>query len=428
MNKQEIKYIKVEHLNLWSENPRDPIDGNLSDFEIINRAINDDKKWNLQKLINDMGSYYDLSELPTVVLKNGKFIVYDGNRRIAILKYLHNENEYLEKGIQLSYKNVEELQKLKEIPCNLCDSSIALNNVERKHIDDGNWKPLERDYFLHIHRGKEKSDFLWFEEQTGLISQNLHLNQRFVKEEVLNNDNLKAIGFNFEPNKGFTSNYTEEQSKAIFNGIDKAIISKKISTRNNRGKLLEPLFESEPKLKDFVAPYDKSKKSYKLNSQIEPKENEVSTKTIRKTQVTKPNDILFGKTLELKKGKVNDIYRGIINIYEKNQNDLNVLPIIGMSLRLITEIAARVYFDEVNPEIAKNDQLYNDFLKVAKKEMILKQDLINYLSLTKEWLDSNEKLEGILAKYAHGSIPVTKDGILKNSFIIGEILEHFYKK
>ena len=44
MNKQEIKYIKVEHLNLWSENPRDPIDVNLSDFEIIERAINDDKK------------------------------------------------------------------------------------------------------------------------------------------------------------------------------------------------------------------------------------------------------------------------------------------------------------------------------------------------------------------------------------------------
>ena len=107
MIKQEIKYIKVEHLNLWSENPRDPIDGNLSDFEIINRAINDDKDWNLQKLIIDMGSYYDLSELPTVVLKNGKFIVYDGNRRIAILKYLQNENKYIEQGIQLNYKNVQ---------------------------------------------------------------------------------------------------------------------------------------------------------------------------------------------------------------------------------------------------------------------------------------------------------------------------------
>jgi hypothetical protein len=27
------------------------------------------------------------------------------------------------------------------------DIETALNNIERKHIDDGTWKPLERDYF-----------------------------------------------------------------------------------------------------------------------------------------------------------------------------------------------------------------------------------------------------------------------------------------
>jgi len=37
-----------------------------------------------------MGSHYDFSELPTVVFKNNKYIIYDGNRRIAVLKYLQN--------------------------------------------------------------------------------------------------------------------------------------------------------------------------------------------------------------------------------------------------------------------------------------------------------------------------------------------------
>lgn len=427
MNKQEIKHIKIEHLNLWNENPRDPIDGNLSDFEIIDRAINDDKKWNLQKLIIDMGSYYDLSELPTVVLKNGKFIVYDGNRRIAILKYLQNEKEYLKQGIQLKYKNVEELLSLKEIPCNLCDSSIALNNIERKHIDDGTWKPLERDYFLHIHRGEEKSNFLWFEEQTGLISQNHHLNQRFVKEEVLNNDNLKAIGFNFESNKGFISNYTEEQSKTIFNEIDKAISSKKISTRNNRGKLLEPLLENEPNLKDFVAPYNKNKKSYPLKVQVNPIENDELNKKPRKTQITKPIDLLFGGTLELKKGKVNDLYRAIVLIYENHKKEKTVLPIIGMSLRLLLEVGARVYYEN-DFETSKSDQIYKKFLKQAGQEMILKQDEINFFALTQGWLTKNSDIEGLLGKFAHGNLLTIEDDILESSKVIADIIKFYFGK
>src|SRR5690606_37970669 len=118
----------------------------------------------------------------------------------------------------------------------------------------------------------------------------------------------------------------------------------------------------------------------------------------------------------------------ILNIYEKNQNDATILPIIGMSMRLITEVAARVYFDKEDPEKSKKDQLYNDFLKVAKKEMSFIQEDKNYLSLTKDWFDSTNNLEAILAKYAHGNILVSKDGILKSSIIIGEILEHYFKK
>ena len=148
----------------------------------------------------------------------------------------------------------------------------------------------------------------------------------------------------------------------------------------------------------------------------------------KKTPISKEIEILFGKSLILKQGKVNDIYRAILNIYVKNQNDPTVLPIVGMSLRLITEVAARVYFDETDPERAKKDQLYNDFLKLAKKEMGLKQESKNYLSLTTDWLDGDNNLEGMLAKYAHGAIITSKDGILKNSFVIGEILEHYFKR
>ena len=60
--------------------------------------------------------------------------------------------------------------------------------------------------------------------------------------------------------------------------------------------------------------------------------------------------------------------------------------------------------------------------------MSLEKDSVNYLSLTSDWLDGGNNLEGMLAKYAHGNITVSKDGILKNSFIIGEILEYYFKR
>lgn len=428
MTKQEIKYIKLTDLNLWSENPREPIEGNYSDFEIISNAIdNKNEKWNLQKLILDMGSYYDISELPTVVLSNSKFIVYDGNRRIAILKYLQNEQEYLSKGFQLNYKNADDLLNLIEIPCNLCDSKTALNNIERKHINNGTWKSLERDYFLHIHRGNEKSDFLWLDEQTGIISRNKYLNQRFVKEEVLNNENLKKIGFNFEPNKGFTSNYTDEQTKEIFKQIEKVVIEKKISTRNNRGKLLEPLFENEPKLKEFVAPYNKAKKTYRLNSEIEPIQKEIPKTVSKKTPITKENEFIFGGTLELKKGKVNDLYRAIVTIHETHKKDKTVLPIIAMSLRLLLEVAARVHFkNEVDN--SNNDQIYKKFLKKARTEMEMIQETTNLFALTQGWLSKNTDIDGLLGKYAHANIGIIEGDIIKSSEVVGDIIKFYFKK
>ena len=84
---QEIKNIKIKDLVLWTENPRDPINSTAKDQDVVDRAVNDPlAKWELNKLAKEMGDYYDYSELPIVVYKNGKPIVYDGNRRVVLAK------------------------------------------------------------------------------------------------------------------------------------------------------------------------------------------------------------------------------------------------------------------------------------------------------------------------------------------------------
>lgn len=426
---QKIEILKVEDLNLWTENPRDPIEVNATDFQIISRALNDNnKKWKLQTLINGMGQHYDFSELPTVVNIDGKYIVYDGNRRIAVLKYLQNEELYkkLNGGIFFS-EEPKELRELTEIPCNLCNKETALKNVVRKHIGTGSWNELEKDYFQLTHLNKPKSHFVYLEEQTGIISSNPKLAQRFVKEEVLTIENLAEIGFHFKEGEGFVSNFDSEKTNAVLKAIVDLVDKEIISTRNNRKQLKEPLISNNPELKDIIKKYNPKEAENKLEIPIETKTVPLK-KNPRKTPKSKPVEIIFGKTLSLKVGKVNDLYRAICNVYESNINDNTILPILGMSLRLITEVGARLYFEEKNPEFAKKDQLYNEFLKQAKKEMTLKQEEINLLSLTKEWLDGNDNLEGILAKYAHGNLPVNKDSIIKHSQIIGEILEYYFKK
>lgn len=429
MRRQVIEYIEVSKLKLWSENPRDPIEIESTDFDIISKAISDDKKkWNLQKFISEMGLYYDLSELPTVVFENGKNIVYDGNRRIAILKYLQNKDLYNKLGGGLFFdEEPTELQNLTKIPCNICDKETALNNIERKHTNSGTWGILERDYFLYLHRGKEKSLFIQLDEQTGIISDNKKMNQRFVKEEMLTPKNLESIGFNYDLENGIKSNYSKSETDQILDIIVDLVESGTVKTRGNfRGKLKEPLIYKKPELKKVLKKYSSSKpKSILSKEKANP--NEVKTQP-RKTPITKPNETIFARTLELQNGKINDTYRAIDSIFKYGKNNVAILSIVGMSLRFLLDICAREYYQNRNPEKLKTDSLYADFIKVAKKEMELSKSNINYLSLTNDWLDSKNNLDGVLAKFAHGSIPVSKEGILEKSHIVGDIVEFYFKK
>ena len=85
--RQEILNIKLEDLVLWTENPRDPITPDSNDQDVANKALQDkDNKWNLSKLVAEMGDFYDFSEIPTVVMEKGKPVVYDGNRRVLLGK------------------------------------------------------------------------------------------------------------------------------------------------------------------------------------------------------------------------------------------------------------------------------------------------------------------------------------------------------
>jgi hypothetical protein len=338
---QEVKPIKIKDLVLWTENPRDPIDANAKDQDIVDRALGAEaSKWNLTKLARAMGKHYDFSELPTVVYHNEKPIVYDGNRRIILGKIKHG----LVKSSDFNVGIIPDVFP-EDIPCNVCVEQIALENVYRKHADSGSWDPLERDMFLHKFMGHPKSSFLLIEESTGLIGANKHLNKGFVKDEVFKKENLTKIGFRVEGENLLTV-HSNIEAKTILGDISKKVEDKVITTRESRGDILAVL---EPESKKIIKA-NIGRKLRHANLSFNERRDGQTKGVLRLTSRTKENGhILFGKKLLLKFGDVNDLYCDITKLYSYYEADLksekkNFSPafpgLIRMSLRLLCERAA----------------------------------------------------------------------------------------
>jgi hypothetical protein len=330
---QKIENIKIEDLVLWTENPRDPIDPKSSDQDIADNAWKDEhEKWNLIKLVKEMRGHYDFSELPTVVYHDGIPIVYDGNRRMIIAKLKHD---------LITLKDIDK-SKLpsipKIIPCNVCSKEIALQNIFRKHGDSGSWSPLERDIFIHKFLKEPKSTFLKIEEATGIISSNPHLNQVFVKDEIFTNEKLKEMGFEFNQDN-LECKHSEDEAKAILQDVSSKVASKIITTRKNRGQIIDVL---EKSTRDTI---ESNKKKSLKKIQITASSSATAPKKKQSARTKKKTPELFGGILYLKSGQVSDLYRDIVDLFNYYQQKKDMFSqyfpsLIRMSLRLLCEAAA----------------------------------------------------------------------------------------
>lgn len=348
MANQEVKNIKIKDLVLWTENPRDPIDETATDQDIVDIALTTrSSKWKLSKLAKEMGAYFDLSEIPTVVMHGDKPVVYDGNRRVILAK--------LKLGL-VSMKDVFDLPDFPdEIPCNVCTKDIAIKNIWRKHRNNKEWDWLERDIFLNNHMGEDKSSFLILEEQTGLISANSHLNQRFVKEEIFNDENLRKLGFSIVDGK-LNSKYNNDDASSILSDISNQVKNEKISTRNNRGKIVEVL---EPSSQALIG-QSKASALRRLDLTIKSNFAQNDTKKHRQAKRTQSNGHeFFGSKLYLKSGEVSNLYRDISDLYafyieNKSHLSQSFAGLIRMSLRLLWESASRSCNQETGKYIQAN--------------------------------------------------------------------------
>ena len=431
---QVVREIPLAKLHLWTENPRDPIDMGASDEDVIRRAIdNQSGNWNLDKMLVDIGGLYYFNELPTVVeLKHDEYVVYDGNRRVAVLKCIQDQNLYMAATSKLpTFVAPEALLQQTVLPCNVCDVETALDIVEKYHRGSGKWGKLQYEYFLHTHRGGQKGRLMLLDEATGgLVSENPNLNQEYVQQRLLTDRNLESIGFSVIDGELVTNHDSDEEAVGILEDIGRVMDQKLTNARKNPGQLRAALEEMDPEKYRDVKPFSSEGRS----RTVRPIARNSGRSSVKKVPIRrKGSGPLFGETIRPRGDQSNLIYAGIEHIYSEYKKDVNgrayLLPILGFSLRLFLETVAREYYLAQNPPVDKGDDALAVFHKDVIKPLLRKREesmMLNQDALTAQLIDRRDNLEAILNKWAHGTLDVDEEILLRESKIVAYIVKEVW--
>lgn len=450
---QKVEEIPLSQLRLWTENPRDPLDGDMTNEEIIAHALHDNKgRWNLRKLAKRMGNHYDLSELPTVVrIKEGdepRYRVYDGNRRV-ILALLQQEG-FPEEGDQFELPLVPA-----QLPCNVCDRDTALAHVLRKHAGSGTWGRYERDLFMHRYMNADKSVLVRLQELANAVTRWPELNKRYVKDEVLNDRHLREMGLDPEfEDYGVSS----EMMDKLLQSIATALREGRIDTRKNRNDpvsvlpqdLLDEIRqnrESHPagrkmrhaRSADGKTGRQPATEETSYSSRIgheDPQETALfpeqerseqggSTGSRRTRQAHRKSLAVFGGVLPLRPGAVNNIYRTLDELWNLNEqgklkNSQSFVAVFRMGLRLLAETATAEDIGGKDPDLSMYVDKYAAKAKKNLRHRADGKDVVTYLDSQSL---SPENMTRKLQNGAHGYTSTNiREQAIALSVLLGQML------
>lgn len=445
--KWKVERIAIKNLTLWDENARFSDQYfNLPEEELLKHFLA--PHFQIIKLAGEMGKDADLPQLEKLVVWRfgDRNIVLEGNRRAAAYKLIINPK--LTGGHEDKFADIAKkigITENFELECIVTDDlEQGYRFIERKHLNNNNEVSWGSNEIAHHkkRRGKAGEKELIRVGITKAVHKTNLANE--LKEAVLGPGYVTTFwrligqtpaqeffGFSFDDDKKLKIKDKDFENKLrviVWDVLKSGKYSGKLFSRLNNKEIsgyLQSIADQD---------YDRVSREIKEAESKKPKELVGQEKTtlasvlrLRKTPVTKDSSELFGRTLVLESGKVNDLYRALVDIYKKSQGNDAALPFLGMALRLLVEIAARVYYEKQGQgQKAKKDQIGETFLKEAKKQ--LKQQQKNDVSLTNEWLSDQRNFSAILDKYAHGNIIYKRADILKDSIIVADILEFYFGK
>lgn len=426
---------------MWTENPRDPVDASATDRDIILRAIdNESGNWKLDKMLSEIGDEYYYNEIPTVVETNNRYVVYDGNRRLAVIKCLRNPELYSIATNRLPiFSSSPALASLDSLPCNVCDLETALTIVERTHASSGRWGKLQYEQFLHVHRKAPKGRLMVLDEAGGgIVSRTPELNGEYVQQRLLSESSLNPVGLSIKNGKLFSS-LSEEESRHIIEDIAKVMKEGLSKARKNPGDLKAALIELDHDRYINAISYN-PESSHQMTPPTEATAHDVSnansrTKTRRLPMRAHRHEKIFGGPLRPRGDRANEMYRAIERVYAMYLRDTaknsHLLPFIGFSMRLLLETVAQEYYTAQMPHQDHGDNAWRDFAREVVKPLLRKADdsrLLNDYSLDKNWVNGEMNVEAIVGKWAHGTMDASEMNIINCSKIAGYVIRQVWSR
>lgn len=160
---EDRKYLALDELVVWAENPRhglQEIEDKLLEQEVINVLIDVVGTEKMYNLIADIFASKKLmgNVNPVVVENEGKYYVYDGNRRVSALKILKNplivEDQTLQSRITKLIDG-EDVSFVDRVFVYITDEAEALEIMDKTHSGEQqgigmiSWEPYQRDASLN---------------------------------------------------------------------------------------------------------------------------------------------------------------------------------------------------------------------------------------------------------------------------------------
>src|SRR3989338_2454865 len=328
--KWKTENIAIKDLSLWDENARFSDQYfNLPEEELLKYFLS--PKFQVSKLAGEIERDFDLPQLEKLVVWsfNDRNIVLEGNRRIAAYKLMANPapaghgNNFGQIGKKIG------ITENFAVECLVTDDlEEGYRFIERKHLNSNNevaWGSAEIAHHKE-RRGKAGEKELVRVGITKIVN-GLDI-ASVLKEAVLGPGYVTTFwrltgqtpaqqffGFSFDGDKKLIIKDADFDKKL------KVIVWDVLKNGQHNGKLFSRLNNQEifSYLKN-ISDKDYDRATQEIKEAESKKQTDLFGKAsietnyngrIRKTPVTKTANELFGRTLSLQSGKVNDLYRAL---------------------------------------------------------------------------------------------------------------------
>lgn len=401
----EFIKLSVSSILLDQNNPRFP---SVAEQRAALHAMLNEQGDKIYNLACDIAQYgLDPSKRLIIFKEGGKYIDGDGNRRITALKILETPDLIKTHNSYARFKKLSKSiagGKIDEVECVVFQSRSSIRHwLEINHSGelDGRgqipWSSEQKQRFKGI-------------KTMGLLAKEKLLGEKLITDDEFDLVNVTTLTRLLDSKPGRTTLLIKKKNGNIIFGDLK-----------NLSRVYKSLIG-----KSVKEVYHKEDRKKFLSEVLKNKGNLWHRRTHRIKGEDRP---IFGGELILQPGLVNNIYRDICEIYERSKDTGRCVEILGFSMRLILDVAAREYFTKNPDPKLKRDDIYKEYIKLVKSHVSQKDKNTLSLDTSIKNLIEEVNVEALLSKLAHGSVHANIQMVLTLSNIVGSILKiHFAKR